>query len=86
MSNEARKKREPWRIVLCVLSLLFILYMWLKKDLLSIYTSMPLQEALPLLVTTVAVSLVKVAVLTGGILLVKWIIGKVMGHRTGSEG
>lgn len=82
MTNETKRKREPWRIVLCVLSLIFILFMWIKKDLLTIYTTMPKEQVLPMLATTVAVSLVKVAVLTGGILLVKWIIGKVMKRNT----
>ena len=51
--------------------------MWIKKDVLSIYTTMPQDEAIPLVVTTIAVSAIKVAAITGGILLVKWIIKKV---------
>lgn len=38
----------------------------------AIYSSMPAEQALPLAVTTVAVSLVKVGVLTAGILIVKF--------------
>ena len=34
-------------------------------------------EILPMIVMTVAVSFVKVAVIAGAILLVKWIIGKI---------
>ena len=71
------QKREPWRIVVAILSVGFIIYMWVEKDVAAIYRSMPAEQALPLVVTTVAVSLMKVGALTVGILLVKWIIGKI---------
>lgn len=71
------QKREPWRIVVAILSIGFIIYMWVEKDVAAIYHSMPAEQALPLVVTTVAVSLMKVGALTVGILLVKWIIGKI---------
>jgi hypothetical protein len=38
---------------------------------------MPSDQIAPLIVTTVAVSLLKVAVIAGAILLIKWIIGKI---------
>ena len=52
--------------------------MWVEKDILAIYSSMPAEQALPLAVTTVVVSLLKVAMITVGILVVKWIAGKFM--------
>ena len=70
------KKKEPWRIMVAIISIAFIIYMWVEKDIVAIYSSMPAEQALPLAVTTVAVSLVKVALMTGGILLIKWIVGK----------
>lgn len=70
------QKKEPWRIIVAILSIVFIIYMWVEKDILAIYSSMPAEDALPLAVTTVAVSLLKVGMLTVGILLVKWIVGK----------
>lgn len=75
MSNQ---KKEPWRIIVAIISIAFIIYMWVEKDILAIYSSMPAEQALPLAVTTVAVSLFKVAMLTVGILLIKWIAGKFM--------
>ena len=39
---------------------------------------MPAEQAFPLAVTTVAVSLMKVAMITVGILVIKWIVGKFM--------
>ena len=69
-------KNEPWRLVVGILAIVYIIYMCAEKDVAAIYSSLPAEEALPLAVTTVVVSLVKVAVLTVGILLIKWIIGK----------
>lgn len=51
--------------------------MWVKKDIVSIYETMPDEQILPLVVTTVAVSLLKVIAIAAVILLVKWIVGKI---------
>ena len=72
------QKKEPWRIIVAIISIAFIIYMWMEKDIIAIYSSMPAEQALPLAVTTVAVSLFKVAMLTVGILIIKWIAGKFM--------
>lgn len=71
------QKKEPWRIVVAIISIMFIIYMWIEKDIASIYSSMPAEEALPLVVTTIAVTLVKVGLMTVGILCIKWIVGKI---------
>lgn len=70
------QNREPWRIIVAIISIAFIIYMWIEKDIVAIYSSMPAEEAFPLAVTTVAVSLFKVALMTAGILAIKWIAGK----------
>lgn len=70
------QKKEPWRIVVATISIIFIIYMWVEKDIVAIYSSMPAEQALPLIVTTLAVSLIKVGVFTVGILFIKWILGK----------
>ena len=69
-------KKEPWRIAVGILAIAFIVYMWVKKDIITIYTTMPKEQVAPLIVTTIAVSLIKVAAIAGGILLIKWIISK----------
>ena len=76
MENNDNKKKEPWRIVVGIISIVFIVYMWVKKDIIAIYTTMPNEQVVPLIVTTIAVSLIKVAAIAGGILLIKWIISK----------
>ena len=77
MNNENKNKREPWRIVVGIIAIVYILFMWVKKDIVSIYATMPQEEVIPLIVTTVVVSLVKVAVITVGIMLIKWGMCKV---------
>lgn len=77
MSNDNRKKKEPWRIVVFILVIAFIVFMWIKKDIVEIYATMPGEQIAPLIVTTIAVSLLKVAAFAGVMLLIKWIIGKI---------
>ena len=71
------KKTEPWRIIIFILSLAFIVFMWSKKDIAAIYTTMPPEQIMPLIATTVAVSALKVAAIAGTVFFVKWIIDKV---------
>ena len=75
------KKKEPWRILVAVAAVIYIVVLWVKKDIVAIYNTMPREQIAPMIATTVTVSLLKVAALTGGILLVKWIVGKVMGRK-----
>ena len=74
---ENNKKKEPWRIIACIISIIFIVYMWIEKDITSIYATMPKEEAIPLIITTILVSLAKVTIIAGGILLIKWVGGKI---------
>ena len=69
-------KKEPWRILVGVLAISWIIYMWVKKDIAAIYASMPPEQILPLVVTNVAVTLLKVIGIAAVILLVKWLAGK----------
>lgn len=75
MSNS--KKKEPWRIVVGVISVAFIVCMWVKKDIVNIYSTMPKEQVVPLIATTIVVSLVKAGAFAGAILLIKWIVGKI---------
>ncbi len=77
MSSNSKKKIEPWRIIAFIISVLFIIFMWVKKDIVTIYTTMPTEQVVPLVVTTIAVSLLKVVAIAGGVLLIKWIVGKI---------
>ena len=77
MSNDNKKKIEPWRLIVFILAVTFIIFMWVKKDIAEIYATMPSEQIAPLIVTTITVSLLKVAVIAGGVLLIKWLIGKI---------
>ena len=68
-----KRKKEPWRIVVGILAMAFIIYTWIDKDILDIYSTMPKEQMIPMIATTIAVTLLKVAAITLGILLVKWI-------------
>ena len=70
------KKKEPWRVAAFVLSVLLIVFLWSKKDIARIYETMPREQIFPLVATTLAVSLLKIAVISGAVLLIKWLIGK----------
>ena len=59
------KKREPWRIVVGILVIAFIVYMWVEKDIASTYTALPKEQLLPMVVTNVAVTMLKVLVFAG---------------------
>lgn len=75
--NKNGRKLEPWRIVVGTLSIVFIIFLWVKNDIASTLVTMPKEQAIPLVVTTVVVSAVKVAVIAGVLLLAKWVIGKI---------
>lgn len=77
MDSRDNKKKEPWRMIVGMISAAFIVYMWAEKDIMAIYATMPKEQAVPLIITTIAVSLIKVAAIAGGILLMKWILSKV---------
>lgn len=78
MNNENKKKKEPWRIILAIISVIFIIFMWLKKDIASTYSTMPKEDVVPLIATTVAVFLVKAVVIAAVLLLIKWVISKII--------
>ena len=77
MNSRDNKKKEPWRIIVGIISIAFIVYMWIEKDIMTIYTTMPKEQLVPLIAITILVSLVKVGAIAGAILLIKWIIGKI---------
>lgn len=70
-------KIEPWRIIVGTLSIAFILFLWVKNDIVSTLATMQKEQTIPLVVTTIVVSVVKVIVIAGVILLVKWVIRKI---------
>ena len=70
-------ERKPRRIAVAVLSIIVIAIMWIKKDVLGLWSGISSEDLLPLLVTNGAVMLLKIAVLAGGIYLVKMLFVKI---------
>ena len=69
-------KKEPWRYAVAAVSVIFIIYMWMRKNLVSVYAELPPEQLLPVVVTSVAVSLVKVAGIAALVLAAKWLLKK----------
>lgn len=51
--------------------------MWVENDIANIYSTMPKEQVVPLVATTIAVSLIKVGAMVVAVFLIKWIIGKI---------
>ena len=69
-------KKESWRLAVGILSILFIVFTWIKNDIIEIYTNAPKEALIPMLVTTVVVALLKVALISGAIIVVKLTVKK----------
>ena len=52
-----------------------------EKDVAAQFAAMPGEEMLPMLITSVAVTVAQVALLAGAVLLVKWLVGKFQARK-----
>ena len=50
--------------------------MWVRKDIVTIYSTMPKEQVVPMIATTVVVTLVKVAAIAAVVLVIKWVVKK----------
>ena len=82
MSKKDKKRTEPWGIAAGTIAIIYIVYMWSKKDIVGIYSTMPKKQLVPLIATTIGVSLIKVIAIAGAIALIKWIIAKLKDKDT----
>ncbi|MBE6900463.1 MAG: hypothetical protein E7479_07370 [Ruminococcaceae bacterium] len=70
-------ERKPRRIAIGVLSIIVIAIMWIKKDVLGLWSGVSSEDLLPMLATNAVVMIIKIAVLAGGIYLVKMLFNKI---------
>ncbi|MBQ7123527.1 MAG: hypothetical protein IJO01_02800 [Oscillospiraceae bacterium] len=70
-------ERKPRRIAVAVLSVIVIAIMWINKDVLGLWSGISSEDILPLLMTNGLVMLAKIAVLAGGIYLIKTVFAKI---------
>ena len=57
-------------MIVFLISVAYIVFMWVKKDMAALYAAIPADQAAPLIATTIAVSLLKAAALAGAVLLI----------------
>ena len=69
-------KKEPWRYVVSGLAFSYIIFLWVRKDIGGIWASMPAERLLPMAVISIAVTVLKVALIAGGAFLLKWVLRK----------
>lgn len=72
---------KPLRIVMFLAALTWIAAMWVKKDIAATLAAVPAEAAVPVIVTSLCVALLKVGFYTGVILLIKWLAGKLGGSK-----
>ena len=70
-------ERKPRRIAIGALSIIVIAIMWIKKDVLGLWSNVSSEDLIPMIATNAVVMIVKIAVLAGGIYLVKMLFIKI---------
>lgn len=78
-------KLVPWRVCAFVLGVLAIAYMWATKDVTAVYSTLPAEAVIPMIVTNFAVTLLKVAVIAAVVWGVKRIAGKFAQRKSQGE-
>lgn len=75
-------ERKPRRIAVAVLSVIVIAIMWIKKDVLGLWSNISSEDLLPLLATNAVIMLAKIAILAGVIYLVKMLLAKIINKKS----
>ena len=74
-------ERKPRRIVIGVLSIIVIAIMWIKKDVLGLWSGLSSEDILPLLATNAVVIIIRIAILAGIIYLVRKLAAKIKNKK-----
>ena len=69
------------RIILFTAGVIWIAAMWAKKDIAATLAALPADAAIPMVIISLLITLLKVAVYTAVILLIKWLAGKLGGRK-----
>jgi hypothetical protein len=69
-------ERKPRRIAIGVLSIVVIAIMWIKKDVLGLWSNISSEDLLPLLATNAVVIIVRIVILAGIIFIVRKLLAK----------
>ena len=75
-------ERKPRRIAVAVLSMIVIAIMWIKKDVLGLWSNISSEDLLPLLATNAVVIIVRIAILAGIIYLIRKLAAKIRNKKS----
>lgn len=69
--------KKPRRTAVAVLAVIVMIIMWTEKDVLGLWSGLTPEDALPLIATNLAVMVFKIALIAGGIYLIRTVIAKI---------
>ncbi|MBE6881555.1 MAG: hypothetical protein E7489_00945 [Ruminococcaceae bacterium] len=69
--------KKPRRIALAIFSVIVIIIMWTEKDILGLWSGLTIEDAVPMVITNLTVTALKIALLAGGIYLIKTVFAKI---------
>lgn len=72
---------KPVRIVMFAVGIIWIAAMWAKKDIAATLAAVPAEAAIPVIVTSMVITILKVALYAAVIWLIKWLVGKLGGRK-----
>ena len=75
------QKKEPWRILVAIPAICYIVSMWVQKNIVTVYETLPKEQLFPVFVTSVGVTLLKIVVITGAVLLINRITAKIRNRK-----
>ena len=75
-----KRKIEPWRIIVFIIGVIFIIYLFLSKNN-DADVALSAEQALPALITNIAVTVVKFVIIAGVVFLGKFVIGKIKNNK-----
>ncbi len=75
-------ERKPRRIAIGVLSIIVIAIMWIKKDVLGLWSNISSEDLLPLLATNAVVIIVRITILAGIIYLIRKLAAKIRNKKS----
>ena len=70
------KKKEPWRILVGVSSIICIIFLWARKDFASACAALSPDRLIPVIVISVAITSIKVIGSAAAVFLIRWLIKK----------
>ena len=75
-------ERKPRRIAVAVLSMNVIAIMWIKKDVLGLWSNISSEDLLPMLATNAVVIIVRIVLFVGIIYLIRKLAVKIRNKKT----